>query len=463
MAKQLGLSDVTIKRVNLRSPSWNAGGDYDLIPHLREINIYESIFSNSLTANITFDEAINLPARIPIVGEEMIEIEIESPGMGDTFDDGTPIFNPIVMFVHKTVNQQLKTPQSQHFSLELVSEQYLNNAHSRVSKSYNNMRANLIALDIWSEYLKPATGNMSQGIFEPTARIEQCVIPNWTPFQAINWLAKRSNSLKYPKAANYVYYETLSGNFFRSLDSLMGAESKHLLFTLEPGKVDAHKSDRFKKGIIPCDAIDIAHKPELVKNINRGCYASKLITHDIVTKKIRQVDYSLAEEWLDTEHLNEAPPINFKTMPKWAGGTKNTNFAPYFDSKGPITSGSRVSQFPDSLVMFAPKHNQMYANNHNHQYDNEVEKWKLQRNSQMTLFDGVKFNVQCGGIPLLRVGMCVDIHMMSPQARGGHGTEEDQALSGKCMVTAIRHVLTNKLGNTEYKMWLELSKDGTGK
>ena len=468
MAKQLGLSDVNIKSVKLRSPSWNAGGQYDLIPHLREINIYESIFSNALTANITLDEAINLPARIPIVGEEVIEIDIESPGMGDTFDDSTPIFNPLVMFVHKTVNQQLKTPQSQHFSLELVSEQYLNNAHSRVSKSYNNMRANLIALDIWNEYLKPTSNaylgkGSSEGIFEPTDRMEQCVIPNWTPFQAINWLAKRSNSDKYKKAANYVYYETLTGNYFRSLDSLMGAESKHLIFTLEPGKVDAYKSDRFKKGIIPCEAIDIAHKPELIKNINRGCYSSKLITHDIVTKKIRQHDYSLAEEWLDTEHLNEAPPINFKTMPKWAGGTKNTNFAPYFDSKGPITSGSRVSQFPDSLVMFAPKHDKMYAENSEHEHDNKVENWKLQRNSQMTLFDGVMFNVQCGGIPLLRVGMCVHIQMMSPQARGGHDTEEDQALSGKCMVTAIRHVLSNQLGNTEYKMWLELSKDGTGK
>ena len=463
MAKQLGLSDVNIKSVNLRSPSWNAGGRYDLIPHLREINIYESIFSNALTGNITFDEAINLPARIPIVGEEVIEIDIESPGMGDTFDDSTPIFNPLVMFVHKTVNQQLKTPQSQHFSLELVSEQYLNNAHSRVSKSYNDKRANQIALDIWSNYLKPETGNMSSGIFEPTERIEQCVIPNWTPFQAINWLAKRSNSNKYKKAANYVYYETLTGNYFRSLDSLMGAESKHLIFTLEPGKVDAYKSDRFKKGIIPCEAIDIAHKPELIKNINRGCYSSKLITHDIVTKQIYQHDYSLAEEWLDTEHLNEAPPINFKTMPKWAGSKKNTQFAPHFGSKDAIMGGSRVSQFPDSLVMVAPKHNQMYSTKPGHVYDNRVEDWKLQHNSQMMLFDGIKFNVQCGGIPLLRVGMCVHIQMMSPQARGEHGTEEDQALSGKCMVTAIRHVLANQLGNTEYKMWLELSKDGIGK
>jgi hypothetical protein len=466
MAKQLGLSEVKLKSVNLRSPSWNAGGRYDLLPHLRELNIYESIFSNSLTANITLDEAVNLPARIPIVGEERIEIDIASPGMGDTFDDGTPIFNPLVMFVHKTVNQQLKTPQSQHFSLELVSEQYLSNAHSRISKSYKGMSYRDIAFDIWMNYLNPITKQMLGGIFEHTeGRDRQCVIPNWTPYQAINWLAKRSNSLKYPKAANYVYYETLTGNFFRSLDSLMGAESKHLIFTLEPGKVDAYKSDRFSGGIVPCEAIDIAHKPELIKNINRGAYCSKLITHDIVKKQIRQVDYSLQESWKDTEHLNSSPPINFQKKPLNAANQKNKSFAPPFGSEGYIVGGNgigSVNQFSDSLVMFAPKHDQLFSENPGHKFDNNVEEWKLQRNSQMTLFDGIKFNVQCGGIPLLRVGMCVDIHMMSPQKRGEYGSDEDKALSGKCMVTAIRHVLTNKLGNTEYKMWLELSKDGSG-
>ena len=465
MAKpQLGLSDVNIKSVKLRSPSWNAGGQYDLIPHLREINIYENIFSNSLTANITLDESVNLPARIPIVGEERIEIDIASPGFQDFFDDGTPIFNPLVMFVHKIVNQQLKTPQSQHFSLELVSEQYLNNAHSRVSKSYNDMRANQIALDIWSNYLKPMTKRFIGGIFEPTLHLEQCVIPNWTPYQAINWLAKRSNSLKYPKAANYVYYETLSGDYFNSLDSLMSGESL-VLFTLEPSKVDPHKVDRFASGVMPCEAIDIVHKPELIKNINRGCYSSKLITHDIVTKQIRQHDYNLAQSWhhKHKNNLNFKPPVKFVKRDVWAGSKRNTSYAPPFDVTKMILGGSNLSQFPDSLVMVAPKHNQMYSTKPGHVYDNRVEDWKLQRNSQMMLFDGVKFNVQCGGIPLLRVGMCVDIHMMSPQAYTKHDSLEDKSLSGKCMVTAIRHVLTNQLGNTEYKMWLELSKDGIGK
>jgi len=349
------------------------------------------------------------------------------------------------------------------YQLSLVSEEYMFSKKMKVSKGYKGVRYDEMVTDVMKKLNKESDNLNKRTYAETTLSDHNVIVPNWTPFQAINWLAKRSNSLKHPKAANYVYYETLTGNYFRSLDSLMGAESKHLIFTLEPGKVDAYKSDRFKKGIIPCEAIDIAHKPELIKNINRGCYSSKLITHDIVTKQIYQHDYSLAEEWLDTEHLNEAPPINFKTMPKWAGSKKNTQFAPHFGSKGAIMGGSRVSQFPDSLVMVAPKHNQMYSTKPGHVYDNRVEDWKLQHNSQMMLFDGIKFNVQCGGIPLLRVGMCVHIQMMSPQARGEHGTEEDQALSGKCMVTAIRHVLANQLGNTEYKMWLELTKDGVGK
>jgi len=101
----------------------------------------------------------------------------------------------------------------------------------------------------------------------------------------------------------------------------------------------------------------------------------------------------------------------------------------------------------------------MYAVKPDHVYDNNVEDWKLQRNSQMTLFDGLKFNVQCGGIPFLRVGAVVEIYMMSPQSNIGYESKEDTKLSGRCLVTAIRHVITNNFGNTEYKLWVELSMD----
>ena len=141
---------------------------------------------------------------------------------------------------------------------------------------------------------------------------------------------------------------------------------------------------------------------------------------------------------------------------------KPVSFGPSSDKENRSTSSS-LNNFHDSVVLFSPKHNQMYAKNPNHLYDNKVEDWRLQRNSQMTLFDGTKFYIQMGGLPLLRVGMCVDIHMMSPEAYRKHEHSEDEVLSGKCMITALKHTITQIGGNTEYKMVLELCKDGMGK
>ena len=65
MLKQSSVSDVTINSVTLESASFFGGAPYNLVPHIREINIYESLFSNALTANVTLDESINLPEKFP--------------------------------------------------------------------------------------------------------------------------------------------------------------------------------------------------------------------------------------------------------------------------------------------------------------------------------------------------------------------------------------------------------------
>ena len=317
MPEQYGASDVEIKGLWLKAPGQE---QYNLIPHLTELNIYESVFSNSLTANITLSEAVNLPTKLPIVGEEMVVMDITIPGMSDSQDPkSSKQMNPLTMFVHKITNHKLLGPQAVQYSLELVSLQYKNNLHSRVSKSYSDMRADRIAFDIWMNYLHPVApvplGRQTGGIFQPTSRKESCVIPNWTPYRAINWLAKRSNPSKNKNAANYVFFESLSGSNFVSLDSLIQGESV-ILFTREPNKNDPTHVKYFELGsVVKCDSIDIVHEPEIIKNTTNGCYASKLITHDIVTKKIVQHDYDLEKSWNDTSHLSKDPPVNFVNLP----------------------------------------------------------------------------------------------------------------------------------------------------
>ena len=178
--KQLNVTDVTIDKLDIES----SFGKYDLVPHLEELNIYEDIFSNHMTGHITLQDAFNIPYKLPIVGEETIDCAIRLEG-----DDGKFIIDPPLLHVHELSDRFLQTNQSQRFSLDLVSEQYMSNQHARVSKSYSSgvWTADEIVSDIWSNYLDDGHGDL---FVENTKPID-CIIPNWRPHDAFNWLCGR--------------------------------------------------------------------------------------------------------------------------------------------------------------------------------------------------------------------------------------------------------------------------------
>ena len=120
---QLSVSDVKIKQIML----WRPGTPkIDLTPHFGELNLYESVFHNSMTANLTLVEAVNLPEKFPILGEELIIIDFTVTGMPDGHDLN---MNPLYMYVHELTNHKFLGPQGVAYSLKLVSEQYMNNIH----------------------------------------------------------------------------------------------------------------------------------------------------------------------------------------------------------------------------------------------------------------------------------------------------------------------------------------------
>ena len=89
--KQINVSSVTVDKIDIES----SFGKYDLVPHLEELNIYESIFSNYLHAHLTLQDAFNIPFKLPIIGEETIDVSIRLEG-----DDGNVIVNPPMLHVH---------------------------------------------------------------------------------------------------------------------------------------------------------------------------------------------------------------------------------------------------------------------------------------------------------------------------------------------------------------------------
>ena len=455
--KQINVSSVTIEKIDIES----SFGKYDLVPNLEELNIYESIFSNHLQAHITLQDAFNIPFKLPIIGEETIDVSIRLEG-----DDGNVIVNPPMLHVHDLAQRYLQTTQSQRFSLNLVSAQYMSNVHCRVSKSFSGMTASEIVHDIWTNYLDDGHGDLHT---EPSKREEQCIIPNWTPHEAFNWLAKRTQPKDDDYATNYVYYEDMDGVHFKSLNKLAGQPLDEegnvvpvLTFAKEPLATDPTKVESLSGGFVKVDSITYMGQFEKIKNINEGQYSSKMITHDIVKKKIRQHDYDGFTEWFPVNHLGPFPPLSNSDTEVKSGHTPRISFAPPFDPELAITEGRQLSKLTDSAVSLYPKHDKMYAQNFGHEHDNKVEEWKLRRAGQMVLYDGIMMQVECAGISFVRVGMTVLLNVLSPETTsdGKSDVAFDKFLSGIYMITAIRHMFNNDRGNVGYKMVLELTKDG---
>ena len=446
--KQVNVTDIKIERIDIES----SFGKYDLVPHLEELNIYEDIFSNHLTGHITLQDAFNIPYKLPIVGEETIDCAIKLEGGDDDF-----MIDPPLLHVHEISDRFLKTNQAQRFSLDLVSEQYMSNKHARVSKSYSSgvWTADEIVGDIWSNYLDDGHGDL---FVENTKPID-CIIPNWRPHDAFNWLCGRAQPEDDNHATNYLYYETMDGTHFKSLNSIID-QVPILIFAKEHRVDDPTKVEGLSGGLIKVDDLVYMNQFKKVKNINEGLYSSKLITHDIVRKKILQHNYDGFVEWFGLNHLGPFPPLSNSDTELQTGNTFRTSYAP--DESSGVTEGRRLSDYTDSRVEFYPKHNQMYSVNPQQKHDNKVEEWRLRRAGNIAMFDGITMQVQCAGLSFIRVGLLVTLNVASPETTS-HGKNDiafDKYLTGTYMITAIRHIFSNVLGEVGYKMQVELTKDG---
>ena len=443
-------SSVNIRKIDLRG----ATGTFDLSDNFIELSVYENIFQPALTAHIIISDSFNFPAKLPIVGEETLDIIFSLEGVDD---DDASIFLP-PMHVNDISSRFMTKPKSQQYSLELVSEQFMNNAHSTISKSYRGKTVQQIVEDIYLSHLDDEHENADIGITtESTDGIENIIIPNLHPHDAIRWLSQRTRAAD-SNAINFVYFETMSGSRFVSINNLVEQEPI-LTFTQSPAAEDAFKIESLSAGIIKYDKMSFVKQFDKYVNTKRGLYASKLITHDIVKKKIVQHEYKGFNEWFGISHLGIYPPLsNSETEIK---KSSRKSFAPPA-TEFPTIDETELGNQVDSHIEFYPKHNQMYSLNTGDIYDNKVEDWKLQRNSHMEIYNGLKVMIECAGISFLKIGSTVKLLITSPETTDRDGTMFDgyeKYLSGKWLVSEIRHILTQK-DDIQYRMVVMLIKDG---
>lgn len=458
----VNVQDVSLNNLSIRS----AIGNFDLVPLFVELTIEESLFRSSLTGNIILADSFNLPTKLPIVGEETLDIDIVLSGIDSREGEPGLHIKPPPMHVNSIDSRYATKPKAQNFTLDLVSEQFMSSMHSKISRSYNNQKISDMVYDIYYTYLNDRSDLSKVLHYEPTERIESLIIPNLAPLDAIAWLSSRAKpDSAANNATNYVFFETIDGSSFISINTLADVEP-FWKFIFKPRVDDSAGVEHLASGVQKINKYYYLKQFDKIQNIEDGLYSSKLITHDIVRKKITQYDFNGYHDFLGLNHVGTFPVISSSDVEVASSAINRTSYAPVEEANSyPITNERDLSSMTDGSVCFYPKHNQMYAKNTNDLYDNKVENWKLQRNAQLASYDNLTMMIEVSGNSTLRVGQTVTLELPSPEANDADGQSDnlkDIFLSGTYMITAIQHIFSahqKKDNKIKYTMKIELVKD----
>ena len=335
-----------------------------------ELNFYEDIYSPIVSGDITLTDTVGLIESFPIIGEEILDVSFSTAGaaLPPTAGPGTTSTPPASEAPKQVINRfrvykvdppVQVTDNSRTIKLYFVTDNQFTNLLSKVRKIYptkqnipntriadNDKPYTLadMARDIFYDFFigkkkplkQPAT--RKPFLVEPTRYKSEIVIPNWNPFKAISFLASKAVAANQEaKGANFVFYQTLQGFRFVSIETLMlggfrlfkekdsgvvAEEYPHLAINaiLETATTDntshipiykddpeieedmkpfvasykympANMGEGKQSSYESVTSFRLVDSFDTMKNVALGMYANRVITHDLIQMKIDRRDF----------------------------------------------------------------------------------------------------------------------------------------------------------------------------
>ena len=509
--------DFELLKLELISP--NREGTINLKTNWSDFNIYEDMFSNCLTGSITMTDGVGFMESLPIIGEETIRIHVRTRGFkrersgeknvgpfGGSENDG---IIDLSFRVYKIDNVIKMNEGLTMFTLHLISEEYLLNLKTKIRKSWDKpIRISTMVKELYQQFFMRGRPLAKKIFIEPTLNLTNLIIPNYAPFKAFNFLSKRAiSSGQHAVGSNFVFYETVKGFFFISLETLMSGggtgytagegssdapnegagfiytkpeQPVKEVYTVQPKTMNKFGDDNKNVALelVSVDSYKFTSNFDVVENLRNGMYANRLLTHDIVRMKWDTLDFN----YVNPENLDK----KVKALPDTTGGTEVLEFAAqakdaknFFDTFTHLGEGQLCSVDQDALgspeghTIFFPTnfaHEERFKQDLGSQgvkgtvkgdlniISNKVEQWMQSRLVQEQEQQNIKLNIRAPGLSTRSIGDLIEFKLPTTDL-DDRGTEVASTghtyLSGYYLITKLRHHFTSE----KYEIDFEAIKD----
>lgn len=387
---------------------------YDLIELCKSIEIFESVLSPVIFAEIGIQDTIGLYQTFPILGEEYVKIEFQTPGTSKT-----SVYLLRVNNIHnKNVsdNEKLTT-----YSMQLVSAELIRNSSKFISKTFKD-NIHKTVQDIINDELeteKPVR-------VESTSGIERGIITRMQPFKAVDYLRRRAVSKKY-KSSVYVFFENRDGYNFVTIEKLIedgknsldrGNSDKEFFFDVVRKENEKNVSIR---NIIAYNQILYA---DTISKVQYGGITNEVNTIDLITGNVKKINY--------TDNIGQDQITN---LDKNAAATNTSNFNRKHGKTTAMKNYIPISSdLPDT---------------------NRAEKLSISTAFAENIAQNI-IQIHIYGDSEIQAGDVIKCNLPSATSvDDGKNTAKFE--SGNYLVTKVRHIITN-LDRPQHTIALELIK-----
>jgi len=411
-------NDAHILRVNLTN---HAGVRLDCSDLWVNIEIYESVFQNVISGSITIFDSNNIIRNMPLIGREILEIIFKTPS-SEEISKRFKVYDI-------SVKERIAQKDQQIIVLQFSSIQHGLSHSQKISKSFKNMKWSDIAKKIFKDYLL-IQGQGTKFVITPdTLPKTSVVIPNWSPFQALNWIASK---MEYYGNVDYMFFEAMNGFHLVPLSYFKDTKNKSVvaIYKQDPKPVLEeldHDPELSRRKILSYfETLNGYNKSEMEME---GVFASKTLVHDSTFKTIEQKNF-----YYDIDFKN-GDVVKLSSYPI-APSIYTTSVNP----QNHIEYKQKSSYAFDSVKQqYDPFHSQ-------------------KRRSQLLRNNTKVLKIEAMGDSARKLGDIIRVEIPAPEFLPGKDKSQilDGTISGKYIVTSLSHHLTKMDG---YHMAMELMRD----
>jgi len=445
--------DFNLKSVILSDSSGSSS--LDLTAYLVELNYYEDIFGDCISGKVVLSDSVGVIFQSRMNGTEKLTISFTSgtnTGKPDLIQHSFRVYS--ISGRHFDIGGNFE-----NYTINFCSEEMLLSEKYRISKSYKQKTISDMINDIMKNYLLT---NKKLNI-DSTTGIYDIVVPNKKLFETINWLAYYAQSTSYT-GADMLFYESNSGYYFKSLQSLY-TQSPNFAYAYNPANIVPTNSDAFNNEVLTIMKLDILNTFDTLKATTKGTFTNRLITIDPILRKKYINDFNYNDYQSSSRKLNEHDVTN---------NSDNGSRPSYYDRMGQslYTIGNSIVEAGPLNLMVTNSNQQAQSptisqNAGSVVSDFFVERTAKYRNAQLALSNYTRIKIMVPGNSAITVGTVLDIDVFGADVESMESTapgkrKEDSYLSGNYLVTAVRHVINLN----RYITVVELAKESnrnTGK